>query len=266
MISNKSYLFVDGSYLKKILKLFQEKFYDDEPDPIIFCECIKGNSEKAFYYDAYPGRKKDEPYEDYQSRTQVAEEEFSEISSKPGWHVNVGFTKGQGKRVRQKGVDVQLAIDALMHRIRGNCDHITLLAGDLDFHPLAKALVEAGAFLKLLCDPTSVSDELRQAVDSVEYITPRNTSKYVRNWPNRNREIQLTQVNDSDLPQGEVFKNGIFSNGSAEIIKSDDNNAHLIIKYRNTNSHHQQMTYNCPEKLLFYARYERPDIKWTDPK
>ena len=43
-----------------------------------------------------------------------------------GFHVVEGFTFGR----RQKGVDVNIAVDMLMHTVRNNMDRAYLLAGD----------------------------------------------------------------------------------------------------------------------------------------
>lgn len=255
-MTGKSYLFVDGAYLKGALESQRRFFFDSEP--IINYTGLLADCQKAFYYDALPGRKCSQTEEEHQVVLDEAERMLFEISSTPSWHVNVGFTKGQGKRIKQQGVDVQLAINALMHRIRGNCERIVLIAGDLDFHPLAEALVEAGAYLELLCEHSSVAPELRHAVDKVTYFTPKNGGEYAVNW--KNTIIRCTQQSAETTPQVTLVKEGVVADGTAKILH-DGSMAHLVYRTKGMNMFHL-MSHESAEKLEFHATIELPYIKW----
>jgi uncharacterized LabA/DUF88 family protein len=256
-MTGNSYLFVDGGYLRGALESLRKNFFD--VDPSINYSGILEDCQKAFYYDAYPGKKNSQSAEEHEAALDEAEQSFSVISSTPSWHVNVGFTRGQGKRIRQKGVDVRLAIEALMHRIRGNCDRVVLLAGDLDFHPLAVALVEAGAYVDLLCERASVSDELCQAVDRVTFLSPKKGGKYAKNW--QNISLGCTQENSESIPQGTLVKEGSVVDGEAKIIY-DGSKARLVYKTKGMKMYHM-MSLDCADKLEYYSTIELPFIKWS---
>lgn len=80
-------------------------------------------------------------------------------------HLVLGFTKGNKKRVRQKGVDVSLAVEMIKHYHNGNYSRALLFAGDLDFHPLTSYLVDQGAQVILLYRPASTAVDLINSVD-----------------------------------------------------------------------------------------------------
>lgn len=106
---------------------------------------------KVFYYDAV-----DDEAEDVDARRAYLEH----IQSLDGFHVREGTvrkSKKRGKdkeneensdheteRKQQKRVDVQLAVECLMHAYTKNMWHASLIAGDLDFEPLVTALINLG--------------------------------------------------------------------------------------------------------------------------
>ena len=66
---------------------------------------------------------------------------FSQISTTQNFSVRPALTR-RGQRRQQKGVDVLLAIECLMHAVRNNIDEATILTADLDFFPLFEALLQ----------------------------------------------------------------------------------------------------------------------------
>jgi uncharacterized LabA/DUF88 family protein len=95
------------------------------------------------------------------------------ISSQPGFHVREGHVRRspQRKKQEQKGVDVQLAVEALEHAARGNMQTAVLLTGDLDFEPLLMSLARMGVRTILLYVPQHAALELRQAADEIRKMT-----------------------------------------------------------------------------------------------
>ena len=71
---------------------------------------------------------------------------------------------------RQKEVDVALAVDVLMHAHAKNINEAFLVAGDLDFRPLVKALIQLGIYVTILCRRSS-SLELQYSADHVMELT-----------------------------------------------------------------------------------------------
>lgn len=99
---------------------------------------------KVFYYDAILVRRPDEDDNTYSTRVAPKRLELEGIESKAGYHVRTGEAHKSPRRGNeQKMVDIQLAVDALLMASRGLFSSCTLITGDLDFKPLASALVEA---------------------------------------------------------------------------------------------------------------------------
>ncbi|MEN3748741.1 NYN domain-containing protein [Sphingomonas sp. HF-S3] len=122
-----------------------------------------GSYHKVFYYDAVPGRDHGEAQAAYEARVRPDHERFAKIRALDRVHVALGYTVGPNRR--QKGVDVQLAVDMMTHAFRGNLTRATLFAGDADFVPLLRSLVGEGVHVTLW-HPPQASEDLKAAADS----------------------------------------------------------------------------------------------------
>lgn len=74
---------------------------------------------------------------------------IDDIQMLDGFVLRTGRLTKKGKIVKQQGVDVKLAIDAIQHAYRGNMKSCTIYSGDGDFIPLVDALVESGIFVNV---------------------------------------------------------------------------------------------------------------------
>lgn len=128
------YLFVDGSYLQSFLNTTGKAFFGEKPD-LDYKSFFQG-FEKVFYYDCFSEKKSGETEEQYKERRLLQENFFNSIRSIDGCHVFLGSTAGEGKKVRQKQIDVMIAVHMLTHTSRENMERTTLLSGDLDYKPL----------------------------------------------------------------------------------------------------------------------------------
>jgi len=168
-----TYLFVDGAWLEATKLEYERRWKLPAPMTINYAGLkAEVDALKCFYYDAPPDRKEKESEQAFAEKLARAEARFNEIESHDGWHVNFGMSRAEGNLLRQKGVDVKLAIDAVSHRIKGNFSTAVILAGDLDFLPLIRALVELGAWVTLYTDILKVPKELKSAADSRRYLAP----------------------------------------------------------------------------------------------
>jgi uncharacterized LabA/DUF88 family protein len=113
---------------------------------------------RIFYYDAVD-----------ESRPEEAERQeryFARLRRLPDVHVVLGDVRRRVKGPReQKGVDVQLAVDALEVASSGRVDAIALVTGDADFVPLAGAVRRAGPHVIVMAFPSSLSDRLEAEAD-----------------------------------------------------------------------------------------------------
>lgn len=165
---DQRYLFIDGGYLRTrhsdaISTVFGESsdlhlsdIRNIFPQPV----------QRVFYYDClHDIPKVGETEEQLRSRVEAQQQFFDEIQSYEGFHVRLGSLSGNSRRYRQKEVDILLAVDALDHAFRKNMSAVTLLAGDLDFAPLAEALVRLGVWVEIWYDPRSIGKRLLEVAD-----------------------------------------------------------------------------------------------------
>jgi uncharacterized LabA/DUF88 family protein len=85
-------------------------------------------------------------------------------------HVKAGRLRGDGQARRQKGVDIQLAVDALSFATSGILDVVMLVTGDADFAPLAMAVREKGPLVAVCAFRAGLSPLLMDAADRVGYL------------------------------------------------------------------------------------------------
>lgn len=158
------YLFIDGGCLRSAVRKICADIFGDEGayEPHVQ-SLAAGSYAKVFYYDAVSGKAHNEAQAAYEARVQPEHERFAKIQSLDRVHVQLGQIVGKDKR--QKGVDVRLAVDMMSHAFRGNISRATLFAGDADFVPLIKALVNHGLHVTLW-HPPQANAELRGAADS----------------------------------------------------------------------------------------------------
>ncbi len=176
------YLFVDGAYLRERLEGLATRYLQgDRPDidyRVMFRNLWPpevGGPEKVLYFDCRPPQRKSEHEGEYNQRVALADQTFRTLRALPGCHVILGETKQQ----KQKGVDVHLAVQALMHVFRRNTRKLGLLAGDLDFKPLVDALVLEGAYVTLIYDPRTTARELIDAADAHRVLWPHDLLRYM---------------------------------------------------------------------------------------
>lgn len=163
------YLFIDGGYLRsQLIKISAVYFGGKALFKHIAFENILSHFRyhKCFYYDCLPGKNPNEKLDDYEKRCFEMQSEFDWLSEFRGVHVITGVVVSEGKKQRQKQVDVQIAVDMLSHSHRRNMTYATLLAGDQDFKPLIRALVFDGIFVELWCAKKNTSKELILAADA----------------------------------------------------------------------------------------------------
>jgi uncharacterized LabA/DUF88 family protein len=165
-MADDTYLFIDGKYLrdkhsKALLRIFPQA-------PEISLLQLKGQARamRVFFYDCLNDRRAEaESEEAFQTRLQKDEAYFAAIRALHGFHVRWGTLTGRRGRLRQKEVDVLLAVDMLTHGFSKNMSKAVLLSGDLDFRPIVEALVRAGVFVEIWYEKESAAKELFWAAD-----------------------------------------------------------------------------------------------------
>ena len=158
------YLFIDGAYLRKLCQDYGNSIFGSEIE--FNFSRFSSHYKRTFYYDCEPPRRKSESIEDYLIRVDKFRKWINVIRKHQGFHAYVGTTKGQEGKVKQKQVDVKIAVDMLSHSYRKNMDEVYLLAGDLDFKPVVDEVVSSGMYITLIYHPRHVSEELMCSPDN----------------------------------------------------------------------------------------------------
>jgi len=216
-MEDMTYVFVDGAYLRRVADdLIGEMF--STPAELDF-RALRGvgpNVRRIFYYDCLNDvQKENEPTANFTSRVNAQQAAFDEIQSLEGFHVRLGSLSGSHRKLRQKKVDVLLAVEALDHAVRGNMSRACLIAGDLDFAPLVDSLIRLGTYVQILYHPRSAARGLYMAADIGQPITFGD----VYNWSTpdfRRRHPIPSALANGPPPTAEhaVIKSGT-SNGKA---------------------------------------------------
>lgn len=248
-----SYLFVDGGYLQRVLDERGTSFFGLRPE--LDYRSFFSGFEKIFYYDCYSEKKSSESEEQFKEKRTKQEQFFNELRSIDGCHVFLGSTAGEGKKVRQKQIDVMIAVHMLTHTSRQNMERSTLLSGDLDYKPLVEALVQEGMYITLWSDPSTTNRELIYAADSKRTLNIRefwlhSTKDFKKRFPPITASIKGPDI----PPAGSLTRQGIDSKGGSISQYSYEDGSYLIMftDYHNDNRFYQIRHTNL-EMLEKYA-------------
>jgi uncharacterized LabA/DUF88 family protein len=217
-----AYLFIDGGYLRHLYTQQMKEFFGC--DGTLSFKSIKNNlsARKAFYYDGIAEQQPDEADTDYKARVEKQIELFRKIRLTEGYHVRPGAVVGESKKkIRQKEVDVALAVDTLNHAFRGNMTTAKLITGDRDFKPLVDSLVSLGTYVELWADKATVADALIEAADTWNRIKLTT----LHNWSEDDfvRKHRLPQtVNLPEPPPSIVRREALYKRSSVKITEAPD--------------------------------------------
>jgi len=160
-------IFIDGGYLRGLCKKFVghdnvnwEKlcwrlvyaFNTFEGNP------FNANLIRVYYYDAIV----DKAHSDYDTQRKY----FDHIGDQQAYTVRLGeVVQSSKKGLRQKGVDVLMAIDVLSKAYENQYDAGVFLMGDRDFQPLIEAVKHTGKKTVGVYNIRSCADDLARSFD-----------------------------------------------------------------------------------------------------
>ena len=257
-----SYLFVDGRYLTEQLRRWSERLTDRVEIELDYPQFFAG-FDKAFYYAALPTQMDKEEPDAFAARLKKVEALHSTISAGDGCHVFNGKTVEGGKRLRQKGVDVMLAVHMLTHVFRGNEKNVTLLAGDADFVPLVKALVMEGANVTVRYAATSYAPDLLEAADRTQLISPvqalqRTTFAYRDKYP---QPVKTVSADPHPSPKANILRKGKCTNGNVFLYEYSGNLT-LMSPLDKHNRQFVRLSWYEAEHLVALAKEDGLAIDW----
>jgi len=248
ILQERTYVFVDGNYLRKVADgLMQEMF--GVAAELNFDAIRPGNNvRRVFYYDCLNDlRLEGESDSELEARVSKQEAIFNSIQSLRGFHVRLGSVSGSRRKLRQKKVDVLLAVDALEHAFRGNMSHFCLIAGDLDFAPLVDCLVRIGTYVEVVYERRSAAVDLYRGADSSQEIT-FNT---VYGWTTKEFRSQ------HQIPQGHM--GGGFPPGYT-LVKPGSTNGKRASLYKSTTDYILAVEQFDPNNFTLFLRFPDPDF------
>ena len=163
-------IFIDGSNLYHSLK---NHFNRADLDLGRFCRKLlrKRQLVRIYYYNARVGQKQEpELYKQQQAF-------FGGIKAIPYTELRLGrlvYTNWPSVPPYEKGTDVQLATDMLVHSFKNNYDVGILVAGDNDFAGAVQAVKDNGKHVEVaLFGKQGTSQQLRAVADMVVPISAR---------------------------------------------------------------------------------------------
>lgn len=163
-------VFIDGSNLYHSLKNI---FGRTDLDIGRFCQKLLNRRRlvRIYYYNAKVGiREEPERYKHQQKF-------FAGVNAIPYLELRLGrlvYTNWPNTPPYEKGIDVQLTTDMLLHSFKNNYDVGVLVAGDNDFVPALQAVKDSGKHVEVaLFGRGGTSRELRAVADRVITVNPR---------------------------------------------------------------------------------------------
>lgn len=261
-MSSNNYLFIDGSYLDKVIENFSQKFLSGKRPELLYGNLTQGHI-RTFYYDCPLEKKNNQTEEQFQELVKYQEKKFRQIRSTVGTHLYTGLMRGQGKKQRQKAVDVKIAVDMFTHAIRGNMSHATLLSGDLDFLPLVEALVQEGIYITIYCERSSASTDLVYAADARYFFDPSVILDWLVPLQKKAFDFPKKLGIGQWLPEENLCRDGT-SQDEFTVKLFRIKNKYTLIYQQNPDSSLIQVNSADESLLLKSFEYEFGEIKWNN--
>jgi uncharacterized LabA/DUF88 family protein len=214
-VTNDTYLFIDGEYVRQIHRAAMRDFFDVDGELDIDGAKHQAGAIRAFFYDSFDETpRQGESAEDCKLRLAPLEKFFSRTRDLSGVHVRLGTVAG--KRRRQKEVDILLATDMLTHGFNGSMRKAVLVAGDLDFRPIVEALVRNGVLVEVWYHRSSVARDLPGAADFGREISFKDLHSWNTEAFKAEHRIPHEQW-PGGAPYGEMVKIGSVDGHAVEL-------------------------------------------------
>ncbi len=234
-MSESTYLFIDGEYLRQRHREVMRDFFGVEGELELSPIMQQARASRAYFYDAIDyARRPDETEKAWEARVASLEQFFSYVRSLSGFHVRPGSVR-PGKKREQKEVDVSLAVDMMEHGFNGSMSKAVLIAGDVDFRPVVEALVRHGVFVDVWYHPNSFAPELPGAADFGHKIRFRQLYTWNKEAFQRAHRIP-DEEQRGGMRWGQLMKTGSIAGCPVELYKaqlgSGETRFHLWITTR----------------------------------
>jgi uncharacterized LabA/DUF88 family protein len=195
-------IFIDGSNLYHSLK---NHFHRTDIDIGKLCQKLVGNNQliRIYYYNSRVGQKEEA------ERYKHQEVFFDSVNAVPYTELKLGrlvYNNWPNEPPTEKGVDVQLATDMVIHNFKNNYDVAILVAGDTDYAGAVQAVKDNGKHVEIaLFGNEGTSKQLREIADKIITVNPQFLKDC---WTNRSisetqpRHRQPAASASSGMPPG----------------------------------------------------------------
>ena len=151
-MANRVGIFIDGEYLRFLLKNFGEPRIDFAA----LAQRLAGDSDilRTYYYNCLPYHG-NPPTDEERRRYATQRKFFDELERLPRFEVRLGRLErrddDQGGKPRfvQKRVDILLGVDMVLLAVKQAIQEVVLIAGDSDFIPAIQVAKYEGALIRL---------------------------------------------------------------------------------------------------------------------
>lgn len=210
-----TYLFVDYGYLKLAADDTMQRVFGCQSDLNFSTIKQAAKAKRAFLYYCTPEQQIGETEAEYERRIEPTTKLFNEVSNLYAFHVRKGVLRGDGKRTRQKEIDVLIATDMLTHGFNKNMSKGILIAGDLDFRPAVEALVRNGVLVEVWYEPSTGSKDLALASDFGKQLDLRTFYNWSTGQFHKNQLFpqQVSEIVPFDVPFPRQTKNDRYKFG-----------------------------------------------------
>jgi len=224
----EKYLFIDGAFLQGYIREMKSLIEPEFGEININISNLGIGYSRIFYYDAYPewDATTDPDKTIFNREMEEAEQRFSEISMMRNFHVRPALTR-RGKKREQKGVDVLLAIECLMHSMRGNIDEAVIMTSDLDFFPLFEALLQTKTKSWLLFDRHRTAQDLLSAADTAVPLNVDDFLSWVVDAPHLKK---VYPYSNDVLENFKTVKVGRFGDQEVELKQSPHQDFYVCVQ------------------------------------
>lgn len=163
-------LFVDGAYLDIAWRKISSQRLDFARLRNMIEQHCDDRILEAYYFDSDPERRRDSVYRMLQQhgfRVKLYPSTYEDIIDNNGAVVRDSRTGEPLRRLRQKGVDVGLALQMLQSHARCAWSRLVLIAGDADFtEPVQRLVEQHNVRVTLIGLPEKTSSLLRSYTES----------------------------------------------------------------------------------------------------
>jgi uncharacterized LabA/DUF88 family protein len=219
---DRAYAFIDGHAFELTIGKILADFGCNEDD--INWQALTRNAARIYYFDALPTRKAKESLVDSMNKLTAKKAKFSKLRRVDNMHVREGLTRpreGAPNGLSQKGVDIALATEVMIHAFRDNMDCARIFANDLDFFPLLDAMTSTKVRTEVFYNAQNTPAEIIEAADKAEEI---NHYFVYPSLPDKVRqEFQISGRNES-IDDYDFIKAGANEHGKVVLLQGGNFN------------------------------------------